>query len=65
MKCNYYEPYDRSESAPSEHRPCTTHTGANPWLSHLYESYIENIKEREGEKEREERERERKKRKKD
>ena len=47
MKCNYYESYDRSESAPSEHRPCTTHTGANPWLSHLYESYIENVKERE------------------
>jgi len=53
MKCNYYESYDRSESAPSEHRPCTTHTGANPWLSHLYESYIENVKEREREGERE------------
>jgi hypothetical protein len=46
MKYNHYEPYERSESAPSEHRSCTTHTGANPWLSHLYESYIENVKER-------------------
>jgi hypothetical protein len=67
MKCNHHESCERSESAPSEHRPCITHTGANPWLSHLYESYIENVKERErgererGGRERGEREREREK----
>ncbi len=61
MKCNHHKPYDRSESAPLEDKPYTTHTGANPWLSHLNESYIDNVKEREGGREREgERKRERK-----
>jgi hypothetical protein len=65
---------DRSESAPLEDRPYTSRTGTNPWLSHLYESYIQNVKERErGERERErgrergerEKEREREEREKD
>jgi len=47
MRCNHHVFCDRSESAPSKDRPYTSHTGDNPWLSHLYESYIENVKERE------------------
>jgi hypothetical protein len=60
MKCNHHVSCDRSESAPSEDRPYTTHTGANPCLSSKNESFIENGKEREREEERE-REREREK----
>ena len=53
MKCNHHESCYRSKSAPSEDRPYTSHTGTNPWLSHLYESYFENVKELEREREKE------------